>query len=508
MRLNGLKINVGCGIMQRQKRYSTFIFVNYFLVLFIRCSLSIAQSQALNFDDALNIAIKNSPDIQQARLSLERSQELLNAENASLKSRFSLNLDPFSFNRAQEFDRFNNTWNTSEVKSSSGLFTVLQPLLWTDGTLALRNQFSWQNSFSEFQGSRLETYSNNLYLSYDQPIFTYNRTRLALEEVQLDKENAQINYNIRELLLEQLVAQSFYNTYQNTMALLVAKEDYQNRMESYQIIKNKVDAGLAAQEELYQAELNLTSSKSDVQNQQVTLDNSLDELKQTIGLSLFDDITVVADISMDSVKVDLQQAQEFGLQNRFELRQRNIDINIARANLTRAAATNEFKGNISLSYGIIGNNEQFKNVYETPTRNQRVNLSLEIPIWDWGESESRTKAAQSTIQKSELSLDEEKNSITIAIRKAYRSLQNQMVQLELARQNVKSALLTYDINLERYENGDLTSMDLNLFQNQLSQKKIGLINAMISYKMNLLELKIESLWDFEKNQPAILIEPD
>jgi outer membrane protein TolC len=292
------------------------------------------------------------------------------------------------------------------------------------------------------------------------------------------------------------------------MALLVAKEDYQNRMQSYQIIKNKVDAGLAAQEELFQAELNLTSSKSDVQNQQVTLDNSLDELKQTIGLSLFDDITVVADISMDSVTVDLQQAQDFGLQNRLELRQRNIDINIARANLTRAAATNEFKGNISLSYGIIGNNEQFDNIYETPTRNQRVNLSLEIPIWDWGESESRTKAAQSTIQKSELSLKEEKNSITIAIRRAYRSLQNQMVQVELARQNVKSAQLTYDINLERYENGDLTSMDLNLFQNQLSQKKIGLINAMISYKMNLLDLKIESLWDFEKNQPAILIEPE
>ena len=100
---------------------------------------------------------------------------------------------------------------------------------------------------------------------------------------------------------------------------------------------------------------------------------------------------------------------------------------------------------------------------------------------------------------------EEKKAIVIAIRRAYRSLQNQAVQIELAQQNVKSAQLTYDINLERYENGDLTSMDLNLFQNQLSQKKIDLVNAMISYKIYLLDLKIESLWDFERDQPVILL---
>ena len=91
----------------------------------------------------------------------------------------------------------------------------------------------------------------------------------------------------------------------------------------------------------------------------------------------------------------------------------------------------------------------------------------------------------------------------IGIRRAYRNVQNQVIQIELAVENVESAQLTYDINLERYRNGDLTSMDLNLFQNQLSQRKIGLVNAMINYKLSLLDLKIESLWDFEKNQPAL-----
>ena len=82
-------------------------------------------------------------------------------------------------------------------------------------------------------------------------------------------------------------------------------------------------------------------------------------------------------------------------------------------------------------------------------------------------------------------------------------MQNQTIQIEIARQNVRNAELTYDINLERYKNGDLTSMDLNLYQTQLSEQKLGLVEALINYKLALLDLKIKSLWDFEKNRAVL-----
>jgi outer membrane protein TolC len=95
------------------------------------------------------------------------------------------------------------------------------------------------------------------------------------------------------------------------------------------------------------------------------------------------------------------------------------------------------------------------------------------------------------------------NDIVINIRKTYRSLQNLETQIEIAEQNVKNAELTYDINQERYRNGDLTSMDLNLFQNQLSDKKTQLATALINYKIELLNLKILTLYDFEKQEPVL-----
>ncbi len=489
--------------MHHSKNIFKWIIPVFLLPVIYVTTLPAQTARALTFEDAFSIARQNSPEIQQARYSLQRGQELLNAQEASLKSRFSLSLEPFFYSRASEFNTFFSTWNTTEIKSYTGTFSITQPIVWTDGLIALRNQFGWRDSNSEFLETQSETFSNNLFISYEQPIFTYNRTSLALDEVKLDLENALLNYQVRELELETTVAQAFYTAYQNKMSLQVAREEYQNRQTSYEIIRNKVEAGLAAKEELYQAELDRTSSESQVQNEEVALENALDELKRLLGMDINENITVAAEITQTAVEVDLEKALEFGLKYRLELRQRDIDLSLSRNNVTRAAATNEFLSNLSLTYGLIGTDETLNQVFDQPTNNQRVSLTFEVPIYDWGEQDSRIKAAEATVKQSELNVSEQRKSVLIGIRRAYRNLQNQALQIELAKRNVESAQLTYDINLERYKNGDLTSMDLNLFQNQLSQKKIGLVNTMISYKLDLLNLKIESLWDFEQDRPAI-----
>lgn len=116
---------------------------------------------------------------------------------------------------------------------------------------------------------------------------------------------------------------------------------------------------------------------------------------------------------------------------------------------------------------------------------------------------ARIAAQEATIESQKLSFTDQQNQIIIGIRQAYRNLQNQLNQISIAEQSETNAQLTYEINLERYENGDLTGMDLNLFQTQLSERKIAYAQALINYKIELLNLKIQSLYDFEKSTPVI-----
>lgn len=474
------------------------------VILFLAGIRTIHAQKLLTLDLAMDIAMENSPDIRRTLLDLERSRESLNAQNAALKSNFRLTLNPFSISRDNVFNTFLSAWSSSDTKSSLGTFIVSQPIVRTDGTLTLTNRFSWQNSYSEYaKDKRNIAFNNNLYLSFDQPIFTYNRTKLQLKQLELNLESSQITFALQKLSLERQIAQSFFNLYQNKLNLDITTEEMKNNEQNFDIIKNKVDAGLLALEELYQAELNLASSRSNLQNRQVTLENAFENFKLLIGLPLTENITIEADTTYQLVKVDLDKALKTALSNRMELRQRNISLENAQFSLVQTMAQNEFKGNISLSYGITGTDQTFSNLYDKPTEKETIGISFEIPLWDWGENKSRVKASQASIQTQKLSLENEINNITIAITQAYRSLDNLVNQIEIARQSVRNAELTYEINVERYKNGDLTGMDLNLYQTQLSQRRISLVQALIDYKLALLNIKILSLWDFEKNQPVL-----
>ena len=186
-----------------------------------------------------------------------------------------------------------------------------------------------------------------------------------------------------------------------------------------------------------------------------------------------------------------------------ELREREIDMENANFDLIVAKSTNEFAGSVTASFGVFGNDEQFSRLFETPTNTPAIGLTLNIPIFDWGERKSEIKAAEASRKSTEISYDVERKDIVMNIRSVVRNLKNLENQIGIQRKTVENAQLAYEINLERYRNGDLTSLDLGMYQSQLSEAKMALTNAIINYKIELLNLKIQTLYDFEKQVPII-----
>ncbi len=363
--------------------------------------------------------------------------------------------------------------------------------------------FSWKDSYSEYNEESSETFSNNLYINFQQPIFTYNRTKMNLRSLELDLENSKLNYALQKLSIEKTVLENFYEVYQTKKRLEIAMEEYENIKKSHEISINKVDAGIASLEELYQSELNLANAHSSVANYEVSLESAYDRFKQLLGIDISEEIGIEADISYRECPVDLQVAISHGLKHRAELRQRRMDIINAEDALVMAGSKNEFQGNINISYGTTGTDEAISNLYDSPDKNQQVSVSFEVPLWDWGEKKADMRASRASLESNRLSLEEEENNILISIRQAYRNLENQVIQIDIAKQNVRLSELTYSIKFENYRNGDLSSFDLNQYQNQVSSTRLNEVSALIKYKQYLLDMKIQSLWDFENNRPVV-----
>ncbi|MDR2968555.1 MAG: TolC family protein [Tannerellaceae bacterium] len=462
----------------------------------------------LTIEQALDIAEENSPALRDSRMNLERYQQSLIAQRASLRSRFSLNLTPVNYQKNRQFETRLSQWYTNESFSTGGQFMVQQPILLTDGTISLINNLSWQDNRSltgDVETSN-RSFQNRLYLELSQPIFTYNTRKMALKEIEFAYENANISYALQRLRTEVDITQQFYNVYSEQSRLDISHEELKNAQQSYDIIKNKVDADLAARDELFQAELNLATAKSTVESGLTTLENNKDQLKKVLGIPLDEQLTVVTEVNIQEVDINLEQAIESGLSSRLELRQREIEAEQLEFDMIETKALNEFKGEINLSLGLTGDNGEFGAIYKNPTQSPQVMVTFTVPIFDWGEKKARVKAQEIARKIHDYQTRDAEIDIEMDIRQAWRQLENYRRQIGIAEQNVNNAQLTYDLNLTRYREGDITGMDMNQFQTQLSNQRISYTRALIDYKVQLLNMKILSLYDFEKRTPIVPLE--
>ena len=480
----------------------TFILVFLF---FSGMSHSFAQ-EILTLDKALSIAFEHSPSLIQSKLSLEQRELNLKAQDASLKSQFSLDINPFNYTRNNQYDSYNSNWYANEIMSSSASLGIRQPIKWTDGTISLVNDLSWQDASNKTSGGKNTSFNHNLSLRLEQPLFTYNRTKMQLKELEYALENAKLSYAMQELNIEKNVTTQFYSVYQKQKDLNTARDEYHNQKQNYDIIKNKVEAGLVAREELYQAEVNLATSESSVYSAEIDYENSKDNFKLLLGISLDEDIMVLPNTDIVTVNVNSDDATKYALEQRMELRQKQITLEQDVFNIIRAKAENEFKGNLSARIAMDALSGKVKNLYDNPTDNEQIGISLTIPIFDWGAKKAKVKSSQLAMESNQIDMDEEKKNITIGVRQICRNLPILIRQIEIKKKSIENAEHSYEINLEKYRNGTLTGMELQQYQTQLTNAKQAYTNAVISYKLEVLSLKIQTLWDFESNKSYLPVD--
>ncbi len=475
-----------------------------FLVLFGMDRLT--AQEILTLEKALEIAFEHSPSLIQSKLSLEQRQLNLKAQDASLKSQFSLDVNPFNYTRNNQYDSYNSRWYANESMSSSASLGIRQPIKWSDGTISLINDFSWQDASNRTDNRKNTSFNHNLSLRLEQPLFTYNRTKMQLKELEYALENAKISYAMQELNIEKQVTTQFYNVYQKQKDLNNAREEYNNQKQNYDIIKNKVEADLVAKEELFQAEVNMATSESSVYSAEINYENAKDNFKILLGMPLDEDVMVLPNTGINTIEVNSNDAVRYALEQRMEIRQKQITLEEDVFNIIRAKAENEFKGSISARIGLDALAGKIKNMYDSPTDNEQIGISLNIPIFDWGAKKARVKSSELAMESNQIDFDEQKKNITLEVRQICRNLPTLVRQIDIKKKSIENAEHTYEINLEKYRTGNLTGMELQQYQTQLTNAKQEYTNALISYKLELLNLKIQTLWDFENNKSYLPVD--
>ncbi len=466
-------------------------FIYCAVLLFISYVLNKAQ-QVLTIEDAISIALENSYNIQTAKQSLLGSQKNLEAFKMGLRSSVDMEFDLPRYNRSLS-SQFNPVSGTEQFFSvgnttiESRLY-INHPILFTNGTISIVGSVLGRDQFSQTYGTTRD-YFSNVSIRLRQPLFVYNSQLGNLERAEINFKKTERNFSQSERDIIYNVTASFYNLYKSKKSLEITEEKVKQIEVSFNTAMNKFKAGLIAEVEALQLEVDFAGSKNDLLNAKQQYEESSIEFKYLIGLNIEEKIDVSALLEFTPVELNIDEAIKTALNNRADILNAQADLELNKLSIEEIDSRKTIKAEINANYGINKNDNILENIFNNFADTRSVSFTLSVPIWDWGKNSLEVQSASANYKMAELSSENLKKQIIKEVQSAINRINSAKARVEILKKSVEVAEKSYAISLERFKSGNITSFNLSQMQLKLTDSKINNLNAIIDYKLAVADLE-------------------
>jgi len=312
-----------------------------------------------------------------------------------------------------------------------------------------------------FQGNQI----NN---QIQQSKILFERSVL-LEEV--EKNN--IVLNLLATYLQALHSKESINIAENN---LIASEEEVLRA------KARLDAETIALSDYTEAQSQAATNKFNVIAARNNYQQYLIELKQLLELPPMEEMEISPiDENMDLINLDMNKEAVYYNALSFlpEIKATNLNIEASEKQLDIAKGgylpTLALTGSLGSGYTSF-NNSTFSDQFNV-NLNQRLGLSLNIPIFNRNQTRSAVQTATINIEKAQIQKRTIEKDIYKRIETAYQNAVSAQEQLLAARASQQAAEQTYKLAQKKYELGDLSTTDLVISQNTYTNAQQNYLQA-------------------------------
>ena len=278
------------------------------------------------------------------------------------------------------------------------------------------------------------------------------------------------------------VKQAYYAALLAKEANHVYKSVYDNAVQNLELTQKKYNASKASELDLARAKTTVANAVPNLFNSENSIYLSLWQLKAIMGIDLEAEIDVkdsllVYSEGMSSVLND----SELSLSGNSTLRQLAIQADqlANTVKMQQYAYLPTLSLAFSYSLNAMTNDFKFEEYHWTPY--SYVGLSLSIPIFSGGQRLNDLR--QTRVQANQLSIQREntERQLRIAIRQSLSTMETAVKSHESALDALESAQKAYDIAAKSYEIGRSTLTDLDAAQLALTQAQLAASQAIYNY---------------------------
>ena len=483
-----------------------------FLVLLMGVSFRMhAETYLLDLEKSIDIAKQKSYDMLRLKQDLKIAAYNLKSATSKFKTHVDLNLTTPQY--TETVRQFEDTTGMSfyPVKqlNYSGSLIIKQSLP-TDGNIYIRSGLS---DYDDFNGND-RLFNMNTRLGLTQPIdalYGYNSIKSSYKQAALAFERSSKQLKREELNLVYNVTNVFFNLISVQKSEEIARMNLERQKEAYTIAKNKFEAGLIREVDALQMEVDLAEAQNNYDLAMINQSSAKNSFKELIGLELADSVVLSSELTYKIVIVDPQKAVKLAMDNRLEIREQEIQIELSKMNIKRQKAEGMIKGDFTAYFEKVGVSNQSLNTnlssavnqsyqdFKNRPRNFGIGFNITVPILDWGENRALVNAAKAQLQQNYYREEETKRSIEREVLNLVDELNSSLKRLQLLEKNVVVAEKSFSITRQRFSDGNIDSQALALERERLNGAYNSHLRAYINYQLMLADIMRKTFYDFQRD---------
>jgi outer membrane protein TolC len=394
----------------------------------------------------------------------------------------------------------------SKVNQFSGFLNLglEQPIPWTNGLISVNSSLGYNhdyywNLFPEQPGLREQWRGTVMSVQLTQPIFAYNSLRWDKKTEPLRYEESKREYVEQMEFVSREAVTRFFNVLQQQIDLQIAQFNLANNDTIYKIEQGRYNIGTTSQDKLLQVELQLLRSRQAVAQANLQLETARLQLRSFIGLNDGEEFRLGLPEIIPAFEVTVDEALEYAKKNRaayiaFERRRIEADKEVAQARGQR------WQTQLTAGYGLNNNGIVMDDIYVNPTDQQQFNLTLSVPVLDWGRNKSRMRTAMANKKFNDFVIAQDEVNFEQEIMTQVRQFEMLRLQIEITKKSDEVAAERYNVAQNRYLIGKIDITNLNIALQEKDAAKRSYIQALKDFWTAYYDLRRLTLYDFSADK--------
>ena len=445
---------------------------------------------------------------------LERSNDVKNAKSSYLSSYWDYRSFKASFlpslNLGSTLPQFSNAISATTQSDGSIKYvttnyfdevvklSINQKVGLTGGTFSIESSLE---RYDGIQPNRTTSYSSRpIGVTYSQNLFGVNWLKWQRRIDPLRYEEAKRNYLFQRETVILSAISKFFDLAIAQQNLRVAKVNLKNADTLYKISQGRFKLGSISESDVMQMELSKLNAESAYSQRLVDLEDAQNKFRSFLGISDKRELKLIVPVKVPEMVLSYDKVLEQARKNNPDIIRFNRQVLEAERWLEQNKRETGFTANLRATVGFNQNSSTLIDAYKGVIPSQTANISISMPILDWGQRRGKIKMAQSNLDLVKGQIDQAQIEFDQNIYVKVMRFNMMGQKYRIASKSDTIAQIRYKVSMDRFIAGKISVLDLNTALAEKDNANSNFVNTLENFWWYYYDLRRVSLYDFEKGK--------